>query len=102
MKSLLREVAPVAFVVTLLAACTPPAGNTPTPYEASLPTTAFSIIDICPSSRFVRLEKLNIPEQFRLIVLPLDHATGYHLISPTDSRIQYVDVSPPAGTANDS
>lgn len=104
MKSLLREVAPVAIVVTLLTACTPPA----TPYEPSLQTTAFSIIDICPSSRFVRLEKLNIPEQFRLIVLPLDldkyedYDTGYHLIAPTDSKIQYVDISPPAGTANDS
>lgn len=106
MKSLLREVAPVAFVVTLLAACTPPASNTLTPYEAILKTTAISIIDICPSSRFVPLEELGIPEQFRLIVLPLDldkyedHETGYHLISPTDSKIQYVDVSPPAGTAN--
>jgi hypothetical protein len=106
MKSLLREVAPVAFVVTLLAACTSPASNSPTPYEANLQTTAFSIIDICPSSRFVQLEKLNIPEQFRLIVLPLDldkykdYDTGYYLISPTDSKIQYVDVSSPAGTAN--
>ena len=95
-----------AFALTLPTACTPPASNTPTPYEASLKTTAISIIDICPSSRFVPLEELGIPEQFRFIVLPLDldkykdYDTGYHLISPTDSKIQYVDVSPPAGTGN--
>ncbi len=108
MKSLLREVALVSFVVTFLAACTPPASNTPTLSEASLKSTAISIIDICPSSRIVPLEELGIPDQFRLIVLPLDldkyedYVTGYYLISPTDLRIQYVDVSPTAGTANNS
>ena len=105
-KSLPKNFISATFALILLTACAPPVSKTSVPNNTSSPTTAVTVIEICPSSRFVPLEELGIPDQFRLIVLPLDletyedPTTGYHLISLTDSKIQYVDVSPPAGTTN--
>jgi hypothetical protein len=70
------------------------------------PTAAMRIVDICPSSRFVPLQELEIPDQFRLIVMPPDlerhgdYEMGYSLIVPSDSKVEEVYVSPPANTAN--
>lgn len=105
-KSLPKNFISATFALVLLTACAPLVSKTPVPNNTSSPTAAVTVIEICPSSRFVPLEELGIPDQFRLIVLPMDlekykdTVTGYHLISPTDSKIQYVDVSTPAGTAD--
>lgn len=79
----------------------------PTATKSQESVVGVKIVDICPSTRIVPLEKLNIPAQFRLVtLLPTldkhgDYEAGYYLISPNDvTNHTAIDIIPPTGMIN--
>jgi hypothetical protein len=78
-----------------------------TPKPTPMSVVDATLYDICPSTRFVPIQDLNIPAQYRFVaLLPTldkhgDYESGYYLISPGDGESEVVtEVMPPPGTVN--
>ena len=94
---------------TLTLTVSPTVTVTSTPIASQEAQASLSIVDVCPSPQIVPLKDLNLPAEFRLIVLPPEiknihgyYDIGYSVLSLSGLKPNAINVSPPpAGSSNE-